>query len=205
MRAVLAPCRLLNSDESQRLCDRRPNGVGKTTFARKFLPIYADCKNFINADLIAQGVSPFSPESVAIHAGRLMLDEIQLSMHRGVDFGFETTLSGRSHLGMIRRLKEHDYEVHIFYLWVPSVELTLARIKERVLRGGHDVAEGVVRRRFERSVTNFLTLYRSLADTWVLFDNSAPALSIVASEEKGKLLVVEQKRYNEIVSRHGSR
>jgi len=109
-----------------------PNGAGKTTFAREFLPKYADCRNFINADLIAQGMSPFSPESAAIRAGRLMLGEIELSMRRRVDFGFETTLSGRSHLGVMRRLKERTYQVHIFYLWVPSVELALARIRDRV-------------------------------------------------------------------------
>lgn len=182
-----------------------PNGVGKTTFARKFLPIYADCKNFINADLIAQGVSPFSPESAAIHAGRLMLDEIRFSMNREVDFGFETTLSGRSHMGVIRQLKEHSYRIHLFYLWVPGVELTLERIRERVSRGGHNVPEVVVLRRFDRSIANFLTHYRALADRWILFDNSTPSLSIVASEEEGKLLIIERKRYNELVLRYGCR
>ena len=112
-----------------------PNGAGKTTFAREFLPKYADCRNFINADLIAAGMSPFAPESAAFWAGRLMLQEIELSMRRGVDFGFETTLAGRSYLGVIRRLKESGYAVHFFYLWVASVELALARIRERVLRG----------------------------------------------------------------------
>jgi predicted ABC-type ATPase len=180
-----------------------PNGAGKTTFALEFLPKYADCRNFINADLIAAGMSPFSPESAAIRAGRLMLEEIELSMRRGDDFGFETTLSGRSHLGLIRRLKERGYQVHFFYLWIPSVELALARIRERVLRGGHDVPEAVVRRRFDRSATNFLTHYQALADTWILFDNSAAALSIVASQEHGEVHITERKRYNELVERYG--
>jgi predicted ABC-type ATPase len=109
-------------------------------------------------------MSPFSPESAAIRAGRLMLEEIELSMKREADFGFETTLSGRSHLGVIRRLKQHAYQVHLFYLWIPSVELGLARIRERVLRGGHDIPEAVVRRRFDRSITNFLGQYRLQAD-----------------------------------------
>jgi predicted ABC-type ATPase len=82
-----------------------PNGVGKTTFAREFLPNYADCRNFVNADLIAQGMSPFSPETAAVRAGRLMLEEIDLFMRRGADFGFETTLSGRGHLNLVRQLK----------------------------------------------------------------------------------------------------
>jgi len=105
-----------------------PNGAGKTTFARQFLPNYADCRNFINADLIAQGVSPFSPEAAAFRAGRLMLQEIDLYAKRGESFGFETTLSGRSYLSLIRRLKKRGYKVHFFYLWVPSVELALWRI-----------------------------------------------------------------------------
>ena len=181
-----------------------PNGAGKTTFAREFLPKYAHCRNFINADLIAAGMSPFSPESAAFWAGRLMLEEIELSMRRGVDFGFETTLSGRTYLRVIQRLKEGGYQVHFFYLWVPSVELGLARIRERVLRGGHDVPEAVVRRRFDRSITNFLVHYRLLADRWILFDNSSPKPTIVASQKQGLLRVVDSKGYNVIVARYGA-
>jgi len=132
-----------------------PNGAGKTTFAREFLPNYADCKNFINADLIAEGVSPFSPETVAFRAGRLMIQEIGLYAKRGDSFGFETTLSGRSHLGLIRDLKKQSYGVHFFFLWVPTVNLALTRVRARVLAGGHNVPEAVVRRRFDRSIRNF--------------------------------------------------
>jgi predicted ABC-type ATPase len=121
----------------------------------------------------------------------------------GVFFVFETTLSGRSHLGVIRRLKEHAYQVHLFYLWVPSVELALARVRERVLRGGHDIPEAAVRRRFGRSITNFLIHYRLLANRWILFDNSFAALSIVAAQEQSELRVFETKRYNELVARYG--
>jgi len=177
-----------------------PNGAGKTTFAREFLPKYADCRNFINADLIAAGMSPFAPESAAFWAGRLMLQEIELSMRRGVDFGFETTLSGRTYLRVIQRLKEGGYQVHFFYLWVASVELALARIRERVLRGGHDVPEGVVRRRFDRSIRNFLTRYRPLADSWNLYDNTSTTPKIIASHEQGQLRIVETKRYNDLIS-----
>ncbi len=133
-----------------------------------------------------------------------MLGEIEISMSRGVDFGFETTLSGRSHLGVIRRLKEHGYGVHVFYLWVPSVELALARIRERVLLGGHDVPEAVVRRRFERSIANFLVHYRLLADRWMLFDNSAARPALVASQKHAVLRVVDTKGYNELVLRYGA-
>lgn len=181
-----------------------PNGAGKTTFAREFLPNYANCRIFVNADLIAQGMAPFSPESAAFRAGRLMLEEIAFHADRGVDFGLETTLAGKGHLQVVRGLKKRRYEVHIFYLWVPSAELALSRVRERVLRGGHDIPEVVVRRRFERSIRNFLGEYRSLADRWVFFDNSGAALSVIASEEDGHLRIIETGRYNEIVRRYGS-
>lgn len=181
-----------------------PNGAGKTTFAREFLPNYANCRVFINADLIAQGLSPFDPERAAFRAGRLMLREIEAQAERGEDFGFETTLSGKGHLHLVRGLKGRGFGMHIFYLWVPSAELTLARIKERVLRGGHDVPESVVRRRFEKSMRNFFGPYRALADSWMLFDNSRESLSIVASKDKGSLRILQSERYNELVVRYGT-
>ena len=110
--------------------------MGKTTFARTFLPKYADCKNFINADLIAQGMSPFSPEAAAMRAGRLVLSEIRFFAQRKVPFAFETTLSGRSYLRLIRQLKKQGYQVHVFFLWVRSVDVALSRVKDRVLKGG---------------------------------------------------------------------
>lgn len=181
-----------------------PNGAGKTTFAREFLPNYADCRNFINADLIAEGISPFSPETAAVRAGRLMIEEIQLSMRREADFGFETTLSGRSYLNLVRQLKERGYSVHIFYLWVPSVELALLRIRERVSRGGHDVPEAVVRRRFARSISNFLVHYRPLADSWVLYDNTWATPQMIASEELGRLRIIETRLYNQLKGNFGN-
>ena len=179
-----------------------PNGAGKTTFAKEFLPNYADCKNFINADLIAQGVSPFSPEAAAFRAGRLMLKEIDLYAKRGANFGFETTLSGRSYLGLVRHLKRQGYEVHFFYLWVPSAELALSRIRGRVLLGGHDVPAVDVRRRFDRSIRNFLVHYRPLADSWTLYANTSAPPRIIAYEECGKLQVGEARLYNGLVERY---
>ncbi len=180
-----------------------PNGVGKTTFAREFLPNYADCKNFINADLIAEGVSPFSPETAAFHAGRLMLGEINLFAKRGADFGFETTLSGRGHLHLIRQLKNQGYATHFFFLWVPTVDLALSRVRGRVLGGGHDVPEVVVRRRFDRSIRNFLSHYRRLANSWTLFDNSEATPAVIAFEKQGELRIIEGERYNALVVRYG--
>jgi len=180
-----------------------PNGVGKTTFAREFLPHYADCRNFVNADIIAAGVSPFSPEAAAFRAGRLMLDEIELLAKRSVDFGFETTLSGRTHLNLVRDLKTRGYSVHLFFLWVPTVELALSRVRDRVLQGGHDVPASLVRRRFERSMRNFFLYYRRLADSWILFDNSGGAPNIIASEKAGKLRIIQKDLYDDLISKYG--
>ena len=180
-----------------------PNGVGKTTFAREFLPNYANCRIFINADLIAAGMSPFDPGRAAFRAGRLMLEEIETQAKRGVDFGFETTLSGKGHLHVVRGLQKRGYAVYIFYLWVPSAELTLARIKERVLRGGHDVAEAIVRRRFGRSIGHFLGPYGRLADRWILFDNSGIAPREVATSWRGKLRLVDERLYDELIESYG--
>lgn len=182
-----------------------PNGAGKTTFAREFLPDYADCKNFVNADLIALGVSPFSPDSAAIRAGKLMLSEIEGFAQRGLDFGFETTLSGRAHVNLIRHLKRRGYRISIFYLWVLSAGIALSRVRERVAGGGHDIAEPVVRRRFDRSIRNFLALYRGLADSWLLFDNSDRVPSLIALKNGSGLHVVETLLYNALVDQYGKK
>ncbi len=180
-----------------------PNGAGKTTFARKFLPIYAHCTNFVNADLIAEGVSPLLPEAAAFRAGRLMLSEIELRARRGEDFGFETTLSGRTQLNVIRDLKQSGYAVHLFFLWVPTVRLAMSRIKGRVLTGGHDVPEPTVRRRFERSISNFFHPYRDLPDSWILFDNSGDRPDIIALEKDGKLPIIQSEQYDHLVMHYG--
>ena len=121
----------------------------KPTFAREFLPNYANCKNFVNADLIAQAMAPFSPESAALRAGRMMLREIRTLAKKRVSFAFETTLSGRGYMVWLRELREKGYEIHVFFLWVKTVDLALSRVHERVSRGGHDVPEMVIRRRFD--------------------------------------------------------
>lgn len=167
-----------------------PNGSGKTTFAREFLPNYAKCPNFVNADLIAQGLSPFAPGSAAITAGKLVLNRIHEFSKSEADFGFETTLSGRSHLNMFKLLRRRGYRIHLFFLWLPGPGLSLYRIQDRVLEGGHDVHAADVRRRFTRSMHNFFNVYRRLTDTWMLFDNSG-ASPILAARGLDGVSVVE--------------
>ena len=116
-----------------------PNGAGKTTFARQLLPYYAECLEFVNADLIANGLSPFFPERAAILAGRLMLQQIHLLADHGRDFGFETTLSGKTYVRLLRDLRDRGYRIHLFFLWIPNIDIALERVADRVRRGGHNV------------------------------------------------------------------
>lgn len=169
-----------------------PNGAGKTTFAKEFLPDYVDCLEFVNADLIASGLSPFSPERAAIMAGRLMLERIHLLANRRTDFGFETTLSGKGYLYLLRGLKDRGYHISLFFLWVNDIEIALARIADRVRRGGHNVPEEIVRRRFHRGLTNFFRLYRPLVDFWTIIDNSTSVPNMVAFEKNSILKIVDK-------------
>ena len=174
------------------------NGSGKTTFARKFLPNYAKCPNFVNADLIAQGLSPFSPRQSAMKAGRLVLEQIKQLADKNVDFGFETTLSGRTYLRTFQFLKEKGYKLHLFFLWIPGSQLAIERIKDRVLEGGHHVPTQDVRRRFKRSIYNFFNLYEPLLDAWTIFNNSGPVPTLMAKRTNGKVLIIDEKLYNKI-------
>lgn len=149
-----------------------PNGAGKSTFARLFLPDYADCQEFVNADLIAAGLSPFNPESLAIQAGRLMLERIETLARSRVDFGFETTLAGRGYVPLLNRLRAEGYRIHLFFLWLPEQDLAVARVQERVRSGGHSVPEEVIRRRFTRGLANLFHLYEPLLDSTLIFDGS---------------------------------
>ncbi len=168
-----------------------PNGAGKTTFAREFLPRFAKCREFVNADLIAGGLSPFSPGTVAMEAGRIMLGKIgELAAQRHT-FAFETTLSGRGYLALFRKLKKGGYRIHIVFLWLPRVELAIGRVKDRVRRGGHSVPEHDIRRRFERGVRNLLMEYHPLVDTWGLFDNSGSDPQLIARADGGEIIVVD--------------
>ncbi|MCC7528363.1 MAG: zeta toxin family protein [Candidatus Melainabacteria bacterium] len=156
-----------------------PNGAGKTTFAREFLPNEAACPVFINADLIAAGLSPFNPELVAIAAGRMMLEQIADHARRGQSFAFETTLSGRGYVRLIRKWRNDGFLVVMFFLCLASPEEAIARVAERVAQGGHHVPESVIRRRFAAGLQNFETLYRQEVDFWRRYNNSGDVLEIL--------------------------
>jgi predicted ABC-type ATPase len=151
-----------------------PNGAGKTTFAREFLVDEADCPIFVNADLIAAGLSPFDPDLASIRAGRLMLELITEHVRRGESFAFETTLSDRGQAKQIPQWRGAGYRVTLWFLSLPSPEAAIARVAHRVQQGGHAIPEDVVRRRFDAGRRNFDALYKSLVDDWVMYDNSGP-------------------------------
>ena len=161
-------------DERKVIIIAGPNGAGKTTFAREFLPHEAACPVFVNADLIAAGLAPFAPSSVAIQAGRLMLGELERHSAAGHSFAFETTLSGRNYVIRIKRWQREGYRVKLFFLRLDSADEAIARVAERVRRGGHHVPADVIVRRFASGLRNFTQLYAPLVDAWSLYDNSGP-------------------------------
>ena len=160
------------------------NGAGKTAFATEFLPNEADCPIFINADLIAAGLSPFRPDLTALRAGRLMLSMIRDYVRRGESFAFETTLSGRSYARLIPHWREQGYSIELFFLRLSRPEIAIARVKQRVAEGGHDVSEPVIRRRFHAGLSNFEHIYKGLVDEWAMYDNSGDQPILV---EEGRL------------------
>ena len=156
-----------------------PNGAGKTTFASEFLVKEAGCPSFVNADLIAAGLSPFTPEQAALKAGRLMLEEIRGYVGRRESFAFETTLSGRLYERYIPHWQEIGYRVKLIFLSLPDVEIAVERVRIRVAQGGHNVDEPVIRRRFDKGWNNFHNVYKRLVDAWVLYDNSGESPQLI--------------------------
>ena len=148
-----------------------PNGAGKTTFALNFLPAEAQTLRFINADLIAAGLAPFNPESASFKAGRLMLEEIDECVDAGHSFAFETTLSGLVYLKKIVIWQKLGYKVKLWFLSLPNDDIAVSRVARRVLQGGHNIPEDVIRRRFKAGLENFHERYSKVVNSWALYDN----------------------------------
>jgi predicted ABC-type ATPase len=161
-----------------------PNGAGKTTFAREFLPQEAGCPVFINADLIAAGLSPFAPERAALQAGRIMLQTMAQHVARRESFAFETTLSGRTYAQQIPQWQELGYRVALLFLRLPSADMAVERVAERVRQGGHDIPEATIRRRFESGLRLFYRLYLPLVDQWVIYDNAGDEPQLIDRSDK---------------------
>lgn len=161
-----------------------PNGAGKTTFAREFLPVDAGCPIFVNADLIAAGLAPFAPETAAMQAARVMLDELARHFAARASFAFETTLSGRTYLRHIRTWRAAGYRVKLVFLQLDSADEAIARVAQRVRQGGHDIPQAVIRRRFDAGRRNFAEVYAPAVDAWVLYDNSGAKPVLLDWSEK---------------------
>ena len=175
-----------------------PNGAGKSTVGPPLLKETLGVTEFVNADVIAQGLSAFDPGSVAFEAGRIMLQRLKDLAARAESFAFETTLSARIYSTWIPELLDRGYRFHLFYLWLPSADLAIARVRDRVRVGGHDIPDATVRRRYVRGLSNFFELYRPLATGWRVYDNSGPAKpTLVAAgrgEETSRVLVPDTWR-----------
>lgn len=159
------------------------NGAGKTTASFNILPDLLNCKEFVNADEIARGLSPFQPEKVSVEAGRLMLNRIDELINANQDFSFETTLSTRSFVRTIENAKTHGYYITLIFFWLESVELAKDRVKKRVTEGGHNIQSDVIERRYHSGIKNLFELYHNKVDSVLVYDNSTSASELIAEKE----------------------
>ncbi len=167
-----------------------PNGAGKTTSAPALLQNALQVDDFINADVIAQGLCGFQPEKEAIRAGRIMLDRIDSLAEAGINFAFETTLASRTFANWMPTLKKQGYQLFLVFLWLENVELAISRVKERIKMGGHSVPEETIRRRYNSGIKNFFNLYQPLLDYWKFYDNSnMNNVSLIASGDRSNAII----------------
>ncbi len=161
------------------------NGAGKTTASYTVLPEVLDCKEFVNADEIARGLSPFNPEGMAIEAGRLMLKRIEELLLKDESFSIETTLATKSYLNLVRRAQQQGYRVSILFFWLRTPELAVERVAERVQHGGHSIPENIIKRRYVAGINNLFHLFMPEVDFWTIYDNTEQPRQKVASCKKG--------------------
>lgn len=172
------------------------NGAGKTTASNTLLPKVLGITEFVNADNIAKGLSPFNQEGVALEAGRIMLTRIKDLIQKKKNFAFETTLATRSYVGLIKEAKKKGYKVHLQFFWLNSPELAIKRVQLRVKRGGHNIPTDVIKRRYKAGKSNFKELYSGIVDDWTLYDNSNDFPSGIAESYNGKIRVYDQEKFN---------
>lgn len=168
------------------------NGAGKTTASYTILPEILGCKEFVNADEIAKGLSPFQPETVAFEAGRIMLNRLDELIEDGNDFAFETTLATKSYTGRIKKAKEKGYKIKLLFFWLKSSDLAKKRVKRRVQNGGHNIPVDVIERRYIRGIDNLFNIYFDICDEVLIFDNTKESI-LVARKTKGDLDLINQE------------
>lgn len=180
-----------------------PNGAGKTTFALEYLPTVAGCKNFINADMIAAGLSPLAPETELIAASRIFLREIETRIEKKQDFAFETTLSGRSYLTLIGRMQKDGWQVELVYLALPSMEMSKLRVAERVAHGGHNIPVKDITRRFPRSLRNLLAHFSYQVDRTRCFMNSGETPELIFEQQNDDRVIIHEHYYQLLLQESG--
>jgi predicted ABC-type ATPase len=169
------------------------NGAGKTTASFTILPEILNCKEFVNADEIAKGLSPFQPEKVSFEAGRIMLNRIKELLENDANFAFETTLSTKSYRNTVAQAKEKGYTVVLLFFWLRSVELAIDRVKTRVLEGGHNIETEVIRRRYKNGIKNLFEIYISIVDEVMIFDNSEGKHELIATKTFATELYIQNQ------------
>jgi len=174
------------------------NGAGKTTASFTILPELLDCKEFVNADEIARGLSPFQPEKVAIEAGRVMLGRIEHLLSENSVFAFETSLATKSYKNTILKAQQNGYNVTLLFFWLQNVELAKERVQTRVAEGGHHIDNDVIERRYLSGIRNLFDIYLSIADEVLIFDNSEGKHELIA-EKSDHLIMVNEQKYNDLL------
>ncbi len=175
------------------------NGSGKTTASFTILPEMINCKEFVNADEIAKGISPFQPEKIAFEAGRLMLNRINELLYLNESFAFETTLSTKSYRSKILEAKENNYSITLIFFWLQNAELAKERVRTRVLEGGHDIPTDVIERRYLRGIINLFDIYLPITDGALIFDNSQGKHEILAEKTiQGELNIINTTKFDQI-------
>lgn len=177
------------------------NGSGKTTTAKQILPYFLNVYEYLNADEIAAGLSPFRPESVAIQAGKLMLKRLNYFVEHQTDFAFETTLSGLNYLRFLKKCQTQNYQINLIYFWLHSPDLAIARVRQRVASGGHNISEETIIRRYYRGQKNLIECYLALCQTWIIYDNSTFPSQLVATYNPEQQITLYQAEIWEQIQR----
>ena len=180
-----------------------PNGAGKTTASFNLLPNILHCPNFVNADEIARGLSPFAPETVAFQAGRIMLARIEELLPQKVDFAIETTLATRSYVQLVHRAQALGYKVHLIFFCLENEEQAIARVAQRVSNGGHNIPEADIRRRFKRGIYNLLNLYMPICDSALVYNNIKSPAQIIAKKKNPieNIEIIEREMWNKLLEK----
>jgi predicted ABC-type ATPase len=175
------------------------NGAGKTTASFTLLPDVLDCREFVNADEIARGLSPFQPQTTAVEAGKIMLRRMDELLRAGESFAFETTLAAKTYQSLVRQAKKQGYYVTLMFFWLETVELARQRVHERVLKGGHDIPADVIRRRYHSGIKNLFSLYAPIVDEAFIYDNSQGKQELIAKKiGNAEWLIQDDSKFNQL-------